>query len=66
MSDLVEEIARADETEINELIKAVLLRYEELFPGWELSTISLQKSSDRNEQIDQTIDFLQKMKTSSS
>lgn len=65
MSDLVEEIARADEKDIDKLIKAVLLRYEVLYPDWEISTITLQKSSDRNEQIARTITWLQSMKTSS-
>lgn len=64
MFDLAGEIAKADEVEVEELLKAVLRRYAELFPGWELSTISLQKSADPNEQIDRVIEVLQKMKTS--
>ena len=65
MSDLVEEITRANEKDIDKLIKAILLRYEVLYPDWEISTITLQKGSDRNEQIDRTITWLQSMKTSS-
>ncbi len=64
MFDLVEEIAIADEVEIEELLKAVLDRYAVLFPDWEVSTISLQKSSDRNVQLDRMIALLQKLKTS--
>lgn len=64
MSDLVEKIAQADEGEIAELLKAVLKRYAVLFPDWEISTISLQRSSDRNEQLDRTIELLHRMKTS--
>ncbi len=63
MVDLVQEIAQADAVEIEELLKAVLRRYNELFPDWELSTISIQKSSDKNEQLDRVIRFLQNMKT---
>ena len=63
MFDLVKEIAQADEIEVEALLKAVLQRYAVLFPDWEVSTISLQKSSDRNEQLDQMIAVLQKMKT---
>lgn len=63
MPDLVKEIAKADRAEIEKLLTAVLQRYAVLFPDWEVSTISLQKSVDRNEQIDRVIAMLQKMKT---
>ena len=65
MVDLAEEIAHADEQEIEQLLKAVLQRYAVLFPDYEVSTVSLQKSSDRNEQLDRMIASLQKMKTTS-
>ena len=65
MFDLVEEIAQADGTAIDKLLKAVLQRYAVLYPDWEISTISLQKSSDRNEQLDRMIAILQRMKTAS-
>lgn len=65
MFDLVEEIARADGAAIDKLLKAVLQRYAVLYPDWEISTISLQKSSDRNEQLDRMIAILQRMKTAS-
>ena len=63
MIDIVEKIAFAKSTEIDELLNAVLDRYAELFPDWEVSTISLERSIDRNEQIDKMIAFLQKLKT---
>lgn len=63
MPDLVKEIAKADRAEIEKLLTAVLQRYAVLFPDWEVSTISLQKSADRNEQFDRVIAMLQKMKT---
>ena len=63
MFDLVQEIAKADEVENENLLKAVLQRYTVLFPDWELSTISLQKSFDKNEQIDRIIEMLQNMKS---
>ena len=63
MFDLVQEIAKADEVEIENLLKAVLQRYTVLFPDWELSTISLQKSFNKNEQIDRIIEMLQNMKS---
>lgn len=61
--DLVEEIAAADAAEIEKLLKAVLQRYAVLFPDWEVSTISLQRSSDRNYQLDQIIAMLQQLKS---
>lgn len=64
MCKLIGEIAHANKSEIEELLKAVLKRYSALFPGWEVSTISLQKSSDRNEQLDWMIEMLQRMKSS--
>ena len=60
--DLIKEVAKADEFEIEALLKAVLRRYAELFPDWELTTISLHKGSDRNEQLDRMIVLLQQLK----
>lgn len=65
MHTLLEGIARADSTEIEALLKAVMGRYAELFPDWELNTISLEKASDRDEQLDRIIGILQRMKSSS-
>ena len=63
MSEAAEEIARADGFEIERLLRAVLQRYAELFPDWEVNTVSIQKTADRNEQIDRMIAMLQNMKT---
>ena len=63
MNDLIAEIARVDPNEINDILDAVLERYAVLFPDWEVSTISLRKSPDRNEQIDRMIRTLQNLKT---
>ena len=63
MFELIEKIEQANENEIAVFLKAVLERYAELFPDWEVSTVSLQKSSDRNAQLDRMIAVLQKMKT---
>jgi len=60
--DWVKEIAQVDDIEIEKLLKAVLQRYSVLFPDWEISTISIQKSADRNEQLDRMITMLQNMK----
>ncbi|MBE6944335.1 MAG: hypothetical protein E7453_08840 [Ruminococcaceae bacterium] len=62
MFELTEKIAQASASEIEELLNAVLQRYSVLFPDWEISTISIQKSADRNEQLDRMITMLQNMK----
>ena len=64
MHDLFAEIARADGNKIEEILNALLHRYAELFPDWEVSTISLQRSQDKNEQHDRIIGVMQNMKTS--
>ena len=65
MLKLIEKIAQANASEIEKILKAVLQRYAVLFPDWEVNTISIEKSSDRNEQLDRIITALQNMKTSS-
>ncbi len=62
MPDLLAGIAQASEAEINDLLQAVMQRYAQLFPEWELSTISIEKGEDRNAQIDRMILVLQSMK----
>ena len=62
MHRIIKKIQRANARDIAKLLDAVLRRYEELYPDWELTTISLQKSSDRNQQLNKLIDLLQQMK----
>ena len=59
---MFEKIEKANEIEIERLLKAVLQRYGVLFPDWELSVVSVEKNTDRNEQIDRMIELLEKMK----
>ena len=63
MLDLLQEIAQVDEVEIQEILRAVQRRYGQLFPDWELSVITLQKSADPKVQLDRIIELLQKIKT---
>ncbi len=63
MMDLTEEIAKANGEEMDQILKAVLSRYSVLYPDWELCTVSILKSEDRNEQLDRMIAMLEKMKT---
>ena len=63
MINIVEEIEKADDVQIEKLLKAVLHRYAVLFPDLELGVISLKKTSNINTQIDEMIALLQKLKT---
>lgn len=63
MSDLVEKIAQAKADELEMLLRAVLQRYSDLFPDWEITTVSFQKAKDKNAQIDQFIELLTRLKT---
>ena len=63
MFELIKEIKNANSKEIISILNAALSRYSVLFPDWEISTISVFKSEDRNEQLDRMITLLEKMKT---
>ena len=62
MSKTIQAISQARDFEIEEMMDALLQRYQELFPDWEVSVISLEKKGDRNRQIDEVIQFLKKLK----
>ena len=64
MEEATRIISQADVETLETILKAVLGRYGELFPEWEISVISLPKGDARNEQIDRIIDLFHKMKTS--
>ena len=59
---MLEEIGEADGCEVEELLKALIQRFEVLYPDWELGVISLKKTMDRNEQLDGMIRILQGLK----
>ena len=61
--ELLDKIASADAETAEQVLKAVLARYAQLYPGWEISTFSLEKTGDRNQQIDNMILLLENMKT---
>ena len=62
MTKTIQEISQARDFEIEEMMTALLKRYRELYPDWEVSVISLEKKDDRNRQIDEVIQFLEKLK----
>ena len=62
MDELLQQIARIKESEVGDVLSAVLGRYGVLFPDWEVGTVSVNKCEDRNEQIDRIIEMLERMK----
>lgn len=60
--DLLERIKTAESEKINDLVTAVLARYRELFPDWDISIVSIEKNGDRNEQLDSIITLIEKLK----
>lgn len=60
--DLLERIKTVKSEEINDLVTAVLARYRELFPDWDISIVSIEKNGDRNEQLDSIITLIEKLK----
>ena len=59
---ILHEISRAKPEELDELLQAVLKRYREVYPDWEIITVSLEKAVDKNEQLDRIIALLENMK----
>lgn len=64
MCDVIEKIFQADACDIDLLLDAVLQRYAALFPEWEMTTVSIEKSNDKNAQIDRMIRMLENLKIS--
>ena len=62
MTKTIQEISQARDFEIEEMMTALLKRYKEVFPNWEVSVVSIEKTGDRNKQIDEVIQLLEKLK----
>lgn len=60
--DVFDRIAAARGEELQELLQAVLRRYAVLYPDWEVNIYSLEKSQNKNEQLDRLIDFFKSRK----
>ena len=62
--DLFTEIIKnVRDEDIPLLFKAVAQRYQEVFPDWSVTVITLEKTQDRNAQIDRIISNLQAIKS---
>lgn len=62
MEHFTEIIKNVRDEDIPFLFKAVAQRYQEVFPDWSVTVITLKKTKDRNEQIDRIISNLQAIK----
>ena len=62
MREIIQAISQARDSEVEEMMMALIKRYKELFPDWELSIVAVEKTGDRNAQIDKVIELLEKLK----
>ena len=63
MFNLMMKIAQSNELELDTILKAIMARYETLFPNQEICVFSLEKGSNQNEQLDRMIQMLNNQKT---
>lgn len=59
---ITDAIKKAEPEELNDILLAVLARYREVFPNWEVMTVSLEKAGDKMKQMDRMIGLLENMK----
>ncbi len=59
---MLEKIQNATREEISEILPAAMARYRELYPEWEIFYTSIEKSVDKNRQLNQMIALLEQMK----
>ena len=59
---MIQQIKQAKAEELNDILLAVTERYKEVYPDWEMITISLEKTVDKNAQLEQMISVLENMK----
>ena len=59
---MIQQIKQAKAEELNDILLAVTERYKEVYPDWEIITLSLEKAVDKNEQLDRVIDLQEHMK----
>ena len=62
MQELLEMMKEVKESEIQQVLDAVIKRYEQLYPDWTVSTVCVFRHADRNKQLEQTIRLLEALK----
>lgn len=59
LSIVLKAIENFDDPQLNEIIQAVIRRYQTLFPDWDVMFLSLSRNpEERRKQLDLTVDFL--------
>ena len=59
---MIQQIKQAKAEELNDILLAVTERYKEVYTDWEMIIISLEKTVDKNAQLEQMIAVLENMK----
>jgi len=59
---MLQEIKNAKPEEMEDILQAVMERYRQIYPDWEIMFLSLDKKENRNAQIDAVIKLLEQMK----
>ena len=60
--ELLDKIKRLEPEEIQDILDALLVRYRELYPDWDVNIVSLKKRKTKNDQLDEMIALLESMK----
>lgn len=58
LEDILQKISSAAPSEINSMTHALLMRYSDLFPDWEIAFLSIPKGDKPNKQLSEIIEFL--------
>ena len=57
---VLRQVAKSDDAQISQIIQAVISRYAEVYPGWDVSFLSLPKDpAQRRKQVQRLIDLLE-------
>ena len=59
---ILEQVQKATPDEVNDILMDLVKRYDQIFPGWQLHILTIEKAVDKNEQIDAAIALLEKLK----
>ena len=60
--DIYEMISEMGREDIADVLDAVLFQYKQLYPEWDISIMTTDKTADKNEQMDRVIELIQNMK----
>ena len=58
---MLEKIKNAAPEELDQILQAVLARYREVYPDWDMTVISLDRREDRDQQIRKIREFLDRL-----